>query len=151
MLHPVPMAFDAERMHHSRDRVNHTLVWQANRKRRPAVSHHEPTPKENRHRQGAGTSCSRHSSSSRERHAIRGRPQYRVRVMNSSPGAAPLIAVVDDDESVRESLPDFLAQLGFLVSAFASAEEFLCSGSATSTHCLILDVGMPGMSGPDLQ
>jgi len=62
-----------------------------------------------------------------------------------------LITVVDDDESVRESLPDLLAQHGFSVKAFSSAEEFLASADMDRTKCLILDVAMPGMSGPDLQ
>jgi FixJ family two-component response regulator len=63
----------------------------------------------------------------------------------------PLISVVDDDESVRESLPDLLGEFGFAVETFASAEEFLASGRAAQTACLILDISMPGMSGPDLQ
>jgi len=62
-----------------------------------------------------------------------------------------LVSVVDDDESVRESLPDLLKELGFVVQAFASAEEFLVSDCVDQTRCLILDVAMPGMSGPDLQ
>ena len=62
-----------------------------------------------------------------------------------------LISVVDDDESVRESLPDLLRELGFEVVAFSSAEEFLASDWVDKTRCLILDVAMPGMSGPDLQ
>jgi FixJ family two-component response regulator len=62
-----------------------------------------------------------------------------------------LVAVVDDDQSVRESLPDLLRELGFSVEAFASAEEFLQADSLGRTGCLILDVAMPGMSGPDLQ
>jgi FixJ family two-component response regulator len=62
-----------------------------------------------------------------------------------------LIAVVDDDESVRESLPDLVREFGFAARAFASAEEFLASGCASETHCLILDIAMPGMSGQDLQ
>jgi FixJ family two-component response regulator len=62
-----------------------------------------------------------------------------------------LIAVVDDDESVRESLPDLLRELGFSARTFASAEEFLDSGCVEEAHCLILDIGMPGMSGPELQ
>ena len=61
-----------------------------------------------------------------------------------------LISVVDDDESVRESLPDLLREFGFEVETFASAEEFLASGRMSQTRCLILDVAMPGMSGPDL-
>jgi len=66
------------------------------------------------------------------------------------PGA-PVVSVVDDDESVRESLPDLLAQLGFAVQVFASAEDFLTSDAVAQTRCLILDIAMPGMSGPDLQ
>jgi FixJ family two-component response regulator len=62
-----------------------------------------------------------------------------------------LVSVVDDDESVRESLPDLLKELGFAVQAFSSAEEFLASDYVGKTKCLILDVAMPGMSGPDLQ
>jgi FixJ family two-component response regulator len=62
-----------------------------------------------------------------------------------------LVSVVDDDESVRESLPDLLREFGFDVEAFSSAEEFLASGSVGLTRCLILDIAMPGMSGPDLQ
>lgn len=62
-----------------------------------------------------------------------------------------LISVVDDDESVRESLPDLLREFGFAAEAFSSAGEFLASGRLGQTRCLILDVAMPGMSGPDLQ
>lgn len=63
----------------------------------------------------------------------------------------PLVSIVDDDESVRESLPDLLRELGFAAEAFSSAEEFLESNPAGRTQCLILDVSMPGMSGPELQ
>ena len=63
----------------------------------------------------------------------------------------PLITVVDDDESVRESLPDLLKEFGFDALAFSSAEEFLASESVAETRCLVLDVAMPGMTGPDLQ
>jgi FixJ family two-component response regulator len=62
-----------------------------------------------------------------------------------------LVSVVDDDESVRESLPDLLREFGFAVQAFSSAEEFLASDCVCHTRCLILDIAMPGMSGPDLQ
>ena len=62
-----------------------------------------------------------------------------------------LVSVVDDDESVRESLPDLLREFGFAVQAFSSAEEFLASGCVCQTRCLILDIAMPGMTGPDLQ
>ena len=63
----------------------------------------------------------------------------------------PLISVVDDDESVRESLPDLLRKFGFEAQTFSSAEEFLASKSVADTSCLVLDVAMPGMTGPDLQ
>lgn len=63
----------------------------------------------------------------------------------------PLISVVDDDESVRESLPDLLREFGFEAQAFSSAEEFLASDVVADTNCLLLDVAMPGMTGPDLQ
>lgn len=63
----------------------------------------------------------------------------------------PLVSVVDDDESVRESLPDLLKEFGFAAQTFSSAEEFLASDSIGQTRCLILDVAMPGMTGPDLQ
>ena len=62
-----------------------------------------------------------------------------------------LVSVVDDDESVRESLPDLLREFGFAVQAFSSAEEFLASDCVGQTRCLILDIAMPGMTGPDLQ
>ena len=65
--------------------------------------------------------------------------------------AQALVSVVDDDESVRESLPDLLRELGFAAKAFASADEFLMSDSLATTRCLILDITMPGMSGPELQ
>ena len=61
-----------------------------------------------------------------------------------------VVCVVDDDESVRESLPDLLRELGFEARVFSSAEEFLKSGDLNETKCLILDVAMPGMSGPEL-
>jgi CheY-like chemotaxis protein len=62
----------------------------------------------------------------------------------------PLLSVVDDDESMRESLPDLINEFGFAARAFSSAEEFLSSGSVDETSCLILDIAMPGMSGPEL-
>ena len=65
--------------------------------------------------------------------------------------AKPLVSVVDDDESVRESLPDLLNEFGFNARAFSSAEDFLASDSIDETRCLILDVAMPGMTGPELQ
>ena len=66
-------------------------------------------------------------------------------------GEFPVVAVVDDDESVRESLPDLLREFGFATRSFSSAEEFLTSNSLVQTGCLILDVAMPGMTGFDLQ
>lgn len=62
-----------------------------------------------------------------------------------------LVSMVDDDVSVRESLPDLLRELGYSVRAFSSAEEFLASDCVGETRCLILDIAMPGMTGPDLQ
>lgn len=63
----------------------------------------------------------------------------------------PLVSIVDDDESVRESLPDLLREFGFTARAFSSAEGFLSSDCIDETRCLILDVAMPGMNGPELQ
>jgi FixJ family two-component response regulator len=64
---------------------------------------------------------------------------------------AALVTVIDDDESVRESLPDLLRSFGFAAQAFASGEDFLASTLLGTTQCLVLDVAMPGMSGPDLK
>jgi FixJ family two-component response regulator len=63
----------------------------------------------------------------------------------------PLVSVVDDDQSVRESLPDLLREFGFATRTFSSAEEFLASDCIVQTRCLILDITMPGMTGPELQ
>jgi FixJ family two-component response regulator len=63
----------------------------------------------------------------------------------------PLVAVVDDDESVRESLPDLLRELGYVTEAFASARDFLASTCVSRVNCLVLDITMPDMSGPELQ
>jgi FixJ family two-component response regulator len=62
-----------------------------------------------------------------------------------------LISVVDDDQSIREALPAMLKQFGFAVQVFSSAQGFLASAYVSQTRCLLLDVAMPGMSGPDLQ
>lgn len=62
-----------------------------------------------------------------------------------------LVSVVDDDESVRESLPEFLKSFGFHARGFSSAEAFLASETFDRTGCLVLDVAMPGMTGPELQ
>ena len=62
-----------------------------------------------------------------------------------------LVSIVDDDESVRESLPDLLKEFGLASQTFSSAEEFLASNGIARTQCLILDVAMPGMCGPELQ
>jgi FixJ family two-component response regulator len=62
-----------------------------------------------------------------------------------------IISIVDDDNSVRESLHSLLRSVGFLVQAFTSAEEFLESDHLNKTDCLILDVRMPGMTGVELQ
>jgi FixJ family two-component response regulator len=62
-----------------------------------------------------------------------------------------LVVVIDDDVSVRESLPDLLREFGFAAEAFSSPEEFLASDCLGEVRCLILDIAMPGMTGPDLQ
>ena len=67
------------------------------------------------------------------------------------PDHRPLVSVVDDDESVRESLPDLLNEFGYAVRTFASALEFLTSDALDQTWCLLLDNSMPGMSGVELQ
>jgi FixJ family two-component response regulator len=61
-----------------------------------------------------------------------------------------LVSIIDDDESVRESLPDLVRQMGFDACAFASAEAFLGSGLMDRTRCVLVDITMPGMSGPEL-
>jgi FixJ family two-component response regulator len=75
----------------------------------------------------------------------------RAKNMRTTTIARSLVSIVDDDESVRESLPDLIRQFGFDVAAFASAEAFLASEFVNDTNCLVLDIMMPGMSGPDLQ
>jgi FixJ family two-component response regulator len=77
-------------------------------------------------------------------YVMEARPE-RIAVENS------LVSVIDDDESMRESLPDLLKEFGLTARAFSSAEEFLSSRWVEQTKCLILDVAMPGMSGPELQ
>jgi FixJ family two-component response regulator len=79
------------------------------------------------------------------------RSRYPARHKESVKNKGPLISVVDDDESIRESLPDLLKLFGFTAQTFSSAEEFLVSDRIGETTCLILDIAMPGMSGPDLQ
>ena len=71
-------------------------------------------------------------------------------IKDGAGNAPPLLSVVDDDESMRESLPDLIREFGFGARAFSSAEEFLSSDSLHETSCLILDIAMPGMSGPEL-
>src|SRR6476620_8201756 len=61
-----------------------------------------------------------------------------------------LVSIVDDDESVRESLPELIRQFGLDARTFASAEAFLASEFVNDTRCLVLDIAMPGMSGTDL-
>jgi len=64
---------------------------------------------------------------------------------------APFVAIVDDDISVRRSTRRLLRSIGLQAEAFESAEEFLASGLAEETACLILDLRMPGMNGLELQ
>ena len=65
--------------------------------------------------------------------------------------ATPLISVVDDDHSVRESLARLIRSVGFSVKVFESAEEFLSASNSQQADCLILDIRMPGMNGFELQ
>jgi len=74
-----------------------------------------------------------------------------VVMLEKSATESPLLSVVDDDEMLRESLPDLLREFGFAARAFSSGHDFLSSDSVGDTRCLILDVAMPGMSGLDLQ
>ena len=71
--------------------------------------------------------------------------------MNDVSSRGFLVTIIDDDQSVRESLPDLLRESGYEVETFSSAEEFLASVGPDLTKCLVLDVAMPGMSGPELQ
>ena len=79
-----------------------------------------------------------------------GVPDEEVHPFNMRAMEHRLVGIVDDDESVRESLPDLIKELGFAARAFSSAEEFLSSDCVDETSCLILDITMPGMSGPEL-
>ena len=65
-------------------------------------------------------------------------------------GRSKLVAVIDDDDSVREALPDLLREFGFDTVAFDAAEAFLASDSIEQVRCLIVDIAMPGMTGPEL-
>jgi FixJ family two-component response regulator len=62
-----------------------------------------------------------------------------------------VIAVVDDDGSVRRATVDLLSSAGFACESFASGDEYLRSGGVADTTCLILDITMPGITGLDLQ
>jgi len=74
-----------------------------------------------------------------------------VRLENFVMNTPLLVSVIDDDESVRESLPDLLKVLGYAVRTFSSGEEFLTSDGMLHTKCLILDIAMQGIGGPDLK
>jgi FixJ family two-component response regulator len=65
--------------------------------------------------------------------------------------AKPIIAIVDDDESVRESLSSLIKSVGLVAISFGSAEEYLGSGHLRDTACVVLDIRMPGMNGLELQ
>jgi FixJ family two-component response regulator len=68
--------------------------------------------------------------------------------MNATP---ILVSVVDDDESVRESLPDLLQEFGLASKVFATPGDFLQSAFVDKTKCMLLDIAMPGMSGPEMR
>jgi CheY-like chemotaxis protein len=78
-------------------------------------------------------------------------PHYGVHRSLVGDTARILVCVVDDDDSVRESLPDLLWEFGFASEIFAAPADFLQSGVVSRTSCLILDIVMPGMSGPELR
>lgn len=65
--------------------------------------------------------------------------------------AVPLVCIIDDDESVRDSVSDLVESLGYKTTTFASADEYLQSDHVENSSCVITDVRMPGMSGVDLQ
>jgi len=79
-------------------------------------------------------------------------PVFYIALMKGTPMAhAAGIAVVDDDEAVRDAVTNLFRSMGLPALAFASAEEFLNSGSLDQTSCIVLDVQMPGMDGLSLQ
>jgi FixJ family two-component response regulator len=82
---------------------------------------------------------------------IVGQCSFQVRTEISIMTSLSIVSIVDDDESVRESLPDLLKTFGWSSQTFSSAEEFLAKDGISQTKCLILDVAMPGMCGPELQ
>src|SRR5262245_14777583 len=73
------------------------------------------------------------------------------RPQNLSTSSLPLISIVDDDPSVVEAIVSLLESVGYAAAGFVSAQDFLNSAELRRTACLILDVRMPGMSGPELQ
>jgi FixJ family two-component response regulator len=76
---------------------------------------------------------------------------YNCKCKDYQLSGAPIVSVVDDDESVRVATVKLVRVYGFVAYGFASGEEFLLSPRAADTSCLITDVSMPGMSGVDLQ
>src|SRR6266702_5145817 len=77
--------------------------------------------------------------------------QSEERTVATHDGKTRIVAIVDDDESVRIALQGMMKSVGLPAQAFASAEDFLNSGLLHQTACLIADIRMPGMSGLDLQ
>ena len=63
----------------------------------------------------------------------------------------PLIAIVDDDQWIRRSLQRLLKSAGYRAEAFVSAEHYLAAGNHEETRCIILDIGLPGMNGFELE
>ena len=64
---------------------------------------------------------------------------------------AHVVSIIDDDEAVRSATQGLLRSMGYAAHTFASAEDFLASAEAERAACVITDVQMPGMSGPELQ
>lgn len=79
------------------------------------------------------------------RRSLEGLPKMAIREKTN------LVAIVDDDDSIRTAVQDLLEAVTLPVQGFASAEEFLRSGKQRAAACLIVDIRMPGMSGLELQ
>ena len=135
---------------------HHGRLWAAPNDDGPGATFSFSIPQRTRGSYGCPHPC-RHSDACRDKCAVPHEEFVMVEhslvsvVGESVMVERSLVSVVDDDESVRESLPDLLKEFGYAVRVFSSAEEFLASNCVGQTGCLLLDIAMPGMSGPDLQ